>query len=266
MSLARGKAERGASDQSATRSLASAADRAIELLAVRVVSLLAPPRCVVCRSPVAAGAILCGGCRSALVALPRGRRAPVRGAALASHFAAFPMTSPARELVHALKYRSAVAAAPAMAAMMISRAPPGLLAPGSALVPVPAHPMRARARGYNQSALLAHALSRRQQLPVLDCLDRRRDGLPQTGMPRAMRLQMPTSDIRATGARFRLRGEMRQFPTNVVLVDDVVTTGVTLEVCASAIRKRFGSEVRAVTFASTSANPGRYVERRQPRG
>lgn len=236
------------------------AQSSARLLIGRAVALLAPPRCAACDCPAAIGAILCRRCDEAILRLPVGAPAAHRGDALAAHFAAFPMVWPARDLVHALKYRSVVTAARKMARLVADRVPPALLA-NTALVPVPAHPARLRQRGYNQSALLARELARIKGLPVCDCLVRGVTAPPQTGLPRSRRLALDPSAVQARARRLHWTVRPELFPTNVVLLDDVVTTGVTLEVCALAIRRRFGSEVRAVTFASTSADPGRRIER-----
>jgi predicted amidophosphoribosyltransferase len=232
-----------------------AAGSSARLLIGRAVALLAPPRCLACDSSTAIGAVLCGACHEALARLPAGTPAARRADALSAHFAAFPMVWPARDLVHALKYRSAVTAARTMAALLADRAPPALLA-DAALVPAPAHPARLRQRGYNQSALLAHEFARITGLPVCDCLVRSRAAPPQTGLPRGRRLALDPSTVRVRPRALRWPARPEAFPTKVLVLDDVATTGVTLEVCALAIRRRFGSEVRAITFASTSAYPG----------
>lgn len=247
----------------------------------RAVALVVPPRCVCCDGPTALGAFLCGICRETLGRLPAGTPAPRRGGELAGHFAAFPMAGPARELVHALKYRRLPAAAGPMAELLANRLPAQYLE-GALLVPVPAHPARRRARGFNQSALLARRLAEIHGLPVSDCLARAEAGPPQTGRSREQRLRLPAgavylrndtaSDRRrllqasvagGSGGSKNSRGgysKLTYLPTNVVLMDDVATTGVTLEVCAKAIRNRFRSKVIAVTFASTSAGPGGNAE------
>lgn len=230
------------------------------LLFERAVALVAPPRCATCDSPAVSGAVLCGACESAIAELPLGSSQLRSGGALSLHFAAFPMIWPARDLVHALKYRSAVAVARPMAELIAARAPAALLE-GAALIPVPAHPTRLRQRGYNQSELLARELARECVLSVFDCLSRSAASPPQTGLPRSRRLALDPATITARSRPLRRPKNAAHFPTNVLLLDDVVTTGVTLEVCALAIRRRFGSEVRALTFASTSAGPGTSIER-----
>ncbi len=232
----------------------------------RAAGLLAPPRCIACDSPAPIGAVLCGACTAKIESLPTGfggggrSWTPPADAGRAALFAAFPMEWPARDLVHALKYRSAVAVAAEMARLIAARVPPGML-DGALLVPVPAHPAHQRLRGYNQSLLLARELARTENLPFCDCLERTASSPPQTGLPRAKRLALDPAAFRARSRPISHPRKSAEFPTNVVLLDDVVTTGVTLEVCAFAIRRRFGSEVRALTFAGAGAHPGTGIER-----
>jgi predicted amidophosphoribosyltransferase len=151
---------------------------------------------------------------------------------------------PARDLVKALKFRAAAAVAGELAALVVANAPPALLS--GALVPVPLHPARRRARPFNQAALLASAIAERaaRASPVLvhDCLTRTGPHQPQVGRGRVARLRGPVGAIRVTGPA----------PRRAVLVDDVVTTGATLSACAAALRAEGSESVTAVAFARTA--------------
>lgn len=172
-----------------------------------------------------------------------------------SVLAAFPYDGPVRPLIAALKFRGAVAVAGELAELMRPRVA-GWLEDADWLVPVPAHPDRRRARGYNQSLLLAKALARGTDIKVVDCLRRTAIAPPQSQLSRAQRLQLPrraiTIDERAVRQNRRI--SLAEFPTKVVVCDDVATTGVTLEVCAQAIREWHHptgmSLVRSVSLAS----------------
>jgi predicted amidophosphoribosyltransferase len=141
--------------------------------------------------------------------------------------------------VHALKFRAALGVADVMAAQIVAGAPPGLLAAPAVLVPVPAHPLHRRARGFDQAHCLALAIGERTGLPVVRCLARRGPSARQVGASRAARRAPGRIDI-------RVRGDP---PVCAVLVDDVHTTGATLEACASALRRAGAYTVCAVAYA-----------------
>ncbi len=111
-----------------------------------------------------------------------------------------------------------------------------------ALVPVPLHPERLRRRGYNQSALLAEGAGQRLGLPVLPALQRVRATPRQVGLGAEDR-RRNVEDAFAVSMGTDLVGK------RLVLVDDVVTTGSTLEACAAALLSGGAREVSAVTLA-----------------
>ena len=113
------------------------------------------------------------------------------------------------------------------------------------LMPVPLFPERLREREFNQSLLLADRLNRRLRVTLsYDNLVRDRATSPQTELPRSARLQ----NLRHAFAAARpLEVEGRR----VLLIDDVYTTGTTLNECAKTLRKAGASEVYAWTLART---------------
>ena len=118
-----------------------------------------------------------------------------------------------------------------------------------ALVPVPLSRKRRRERGYNQSELLAHALSRRWSLPVwTDVLERVRHTETQTRLTPGDRLRIVSAAFAVPpSARDQLRG------AHLVVVDDVVTTAATLNACAAALCDGGTRIVSFVTFARAPA-------------
>jgi ComF family protein len=206
-----------------------------------LVSLLAPPLCWGCGGTARGGDPLCRRCRAGLRWLgPE----PVRLGGLEA-WAPLAYEGAARALVGALKFRGAEGVAEAMAAPMAASAPAGLLA-GAALVPVPVHPARGRARGFNQAERLAASLARRTGLGIADCLARGGPPAPQVGRDRAARLHALEGAVEAR--------QGPPVPAHALLVDDVITTGATLSACARALRGAGARRVRAVAYART---PGR---------
>ena len=143
-----------------------------------------------------------------------------------------------RAIVHALKYEGRRSLARPLAMMMRDRGAE-ILAGAACVVPVPLHPSRRRARGFNQSVDLA----RRLGLPVRHALRRVRATAVQTTLPAAQRHRNVRGAFAATRVARTLRG------ATVVLVDDVCTTGATLDACARTLKEAGVVEVRALTAA-----------------
>jgi ComF family protein len=149
---------------------------------------------------------------------------------------------PARDLVRALKFRSALRVADTMAAL-IAAGPTPALPPSATLVPVPLHTRRLRRRGFNQAAALARMIARRTGLSLAECLIRSGDPGTQVGRSASERRAGPAGHVQAC--------PNARAPVHALLVDDVATTGATLAACAAALRAAGTTEVRAVAFART---------------
>ncbi|MEO8257398.1 MAG: ComF family protein [Acidobacteriota bacterium] len=189
---------------------------------------LTPPLCDRCGDPLPGWRDTrdwCARCR-------RGRPSIDRARAIGAYDGAL------RAIVHAFKYDGRRSLARGLAALMHRRAA-GLLVGVSYVVPVPLHPSRRRQRGFNQAADLARYLD----LPVRHALRRVRATPTQTGLPAARRHRNVRDAFAATRAARGLDGAV------VVLVDDVSTTGATLEACARALKAAGAGEVRALTAA-----------------
>jgi ComF family protein len=113
-------------------------------------------------------------------------------------------------------------------------------------VPVPLHPSRRRQRGFNQ----AEDLTRHLGIPVRHLLVRTRATCPQTGLPAAQRHRNVRGAFALARRPLLRHQESTLRGSTVVLVDDVTTTGATLEACARVLKEGAGiREVRALTAA-----------------
>jgi ComF family protein len=109
-----------------------------------------------------------------------------------------------------------------------------------AIVPVPLHALRRREREFNQAEILARGLARRGNLPFLDALCRLRYTITQTHFDRHRRMQ----NLRDA---FKLRQNVSVQGKHLLLVDDVLTTGSTLDECARVLLEAGAESVRALT-------------------
>lgn len=197
--------------------------------------LVRPPYCVVCGRAFAsrAGSMrLCGRC---LLRLPRYDRARSVGLYAGS----------LREAVHELKYRGRTAMAVPLSELLAGQgARMGSPHHCDVLVPVPLHVRRLRQRGFNQSALLAQRLARAWHIPCdVAALQRQRWTAPQTGLDRRRRLANLRGAFAAS--RARCRGK------RMLLIDDVYTSGATVNECARALKAAGAARVEVLTLART---------------
>lgn len=190
-----------------------------------------PPLCNACGDPLPTWRIIsvplarCPRCR-------RARRAVDRARAIGSYDGAL------RAIVHALKYEGRRSLARPLAELMRDRGA-DMLAGSDGLVPVPLHPSRRRARGFNQALDLARHLN----LPVWQALRRVRATPTQISLPAAERHRNVRGAFAVTPRARSLAG------ATAVLVDDVSTTGATLEACARVLKEAGVREVRALVAA-----------------
>jgi len=147
-----------------------------------------------------------------------------------------------RQAIHQLKYQS-VRALVAPLAKLLNDYLVTYPVPGEVLVPVPLHQKRLRERGYNQSGLLARELGKLINLAVVDnCLIRRRQASPQA--------RTSTVDERRSNVAdaFICRGN-NLHDKQILLIDDVSTSGATLDACATALKAGGASSVWGLVLA-----------------
>ena len=159
-----------------------------------------------------------------------------------------------RDIIHAFKYEGRRSIAKPLGALM-RESGAVLLQDADVVVPVPLHPRRERARGFNQADDLARQLG----LPVARLLHRVRYTTSQIELPADERHQnvrdaFTLARIPEPGSHLRQgyggqAGGQARIPAVIVLVDDVSTTGATLEACARVLKAAGVKEVRALTAA-----------------
>ena len=174
-----------------------------------------PPLCPRCGKPQLSG-ILCSGCVGWQAEID-GIRSPFR------------FDGVIRQSIHQLKYRNLRALAQPLSKLLHDYIVTNPV-PGEVLVPVPLHQKRLKERGYNQSRLLARELGKLINLPVVDdCLTRQGYASPQA---RASTVDERRSNVANAFncSNHRLRDKQ------VLLIDDVSTSGATLDACAVALK------------------------------
>jgi len=202
------------------------------------ITRLGPPWCDVCgaapvlatshREPPAALSCPCAACASEPPAHDYARSAAVYESEL-------------RDALHAFKFSGRRALASPLGDLATEQCAASLPGGIDALVPVPLAPERERQRGFNQSALLARRIARRLAVPV------------RPGWLARVRSTQPQSDLSAAERRANVRGAFRASDRvadrHVLLVDDVLTTGATLDACARALRAAGAWRIGALTVA-----------------
>ena len=147
-----------------------------------------------------------------------------------------------RRAVHDLKYRSIKSLADPLAVLMADYLQRNKV-PGDTLIAVPLHPKRLRQRGYNQSALLVWKLSKLTAIPVSEgSLLRVKDSLPQARTTNVDERRKNVKNAFSCQSS-ELRGK------SLILIDDVCTSGATLEACGVALKKAGAISVWGFTLA-----------------
>jgi ComF family protein len=188
---------------------------------------LVPPLCPKCGRPQSSG-IVCPDCVSWKAHID-GIRSPFRFEGLA------------RQAVHQLKYKNLRSLAQTLADLMSQYLAQNPM-PADVIMPVPLHPRRLKERGYNQSALLAFFLAKSLGLPLDEnCLARHKFLVPQARTQSVIERRRNVEE--AFSCKNLAAGKQ------VLLVDDVCTSGATLDACAEVMKKSGVETVWALVFA-----------------
>jgi predicted amidophosphoribosyltransferase len=200
-----------------------------------VTSLVAPPLCALCGDACDCPDSICRVCERRVRAL-RPHRGPLPSGL--EVISAAPYEGVARDLVAKMKFASRLALAEVAAERMLRAW--GATRRGW-MVSMPPAPARERARGYDIAYVLARLVTRETLAQVAPILERD-DGPRQVGRSREQRIADPPA-VRLLSDRVVLPSD------DLWLVDDVVTTGATLDACAAVLRGAGATRVRALTFA-----------------
>lgn len=158
------------------------------------------------------------------------------------HFAAvYSYDSPAGALIKHLKYGGQEEYSSLIAAWMVVQLENLNYPWPDALVPVPQSFPRRLVRGYNPTAQLAYAMSQLMNVPVVQALSRNWASLPQACKNAEERSRMSEKE-------FLLRSSVTLDGKNILLIDDVITTGTTLKRCAEALLPTFPASIRGLSF------------------
>lgn len=185
--------------------------------------------CLRCALPLPTAAPACGDCL---------QRAPL----LREVHAALVYRFPVDRLLPRLKFRADLACGRLLSQLMLDAV--ASLPRPEALIPLPLHRARLRSRGYDQALELARPLSRALRIPMFD------------GVLSRSRVTAPQSLLDADARRRNLRGAFAvrsgtHLPGHVALIDDVMTTGATLEAAAKVLRRAGAMRIDAWVCART---------------
>lgn len=232
--------------------------REIQRSSQQLFDMIFPPRCGGCKR---SGTVLCSSCIAKFAPLmpsscQRCGRAILepdmncracygRPPGLNGLFAVSSYEEPLRSCIHELKYDGNVRLAEPLGLLLAEKFGHSRMVT-DAIIPVPLHQDRQQQRGYNHAQMLAEVCARQSHVPYHEhMLVRHRATLPQVGLSVQERYQNIAGAFRctpsyATGALFG---------RNIVIVDDVATTGATLDACAAPLFAAGAKEVRGLVLA-----------------
>jgi ComF family protein len=200
--------------------------------------LLSPPACAACDARIRSRTAFCPTCAATVLLDPGGGEGPLAlglfGGALAT-------------AIRRMKYDDRPDLARPLGALLATRCR-GAHVAADVVVPIPLHPSRRAARGYNQAALLARGPASQIGARFAPLALAR-----ITDTPHQAELGRDARALNVAGA-FRVRDRARIERERVLLVDDVLTTGATLEAAAAALLEAGAREVRMAVVARTPSS------------
>jgi ComF family protein len=221
-------------------------NRPLTYAADALMGVILAPRCAACATPLEhpTRGPVCETCWIEVACLTPPVRHDSQLDAIDRSMSAGRYDGALRQIIHAFKYEGRRTLSAQLGALMCA-AGTGVLAGADCVVPVPLHPWRRLTRGFNQAADLAARLD----LPIAHALWRTRATVPQTGLSAGGRRRNVRGAFSLSPLLSRRLHQTMLRDGIVVLVDDVRTTGATLEACAQVLKVAGVREVRALTVA-----------------
>lgn len=226
--------------------------RSVKALFEWLLNFIYPPACLVCGSPLEQGEILCSSCEQKLMPLQeaedlqelwiaRQKTLPVY---LDGFLAGFLFEPTIQALIHELKYRNQKRVGSYLGKKLAERFTAFWANRNiDFILPVPLHKKKQQSRGYNQSALLAKAISQETGVPFSEKFIRRVRNTPtNTGLSAPQRFENMKNG-------FELLPGQAAAGKNFLLIDDVITTGSTVNACARPLKMAGAAHVLALAIA-----------------
>jgi competence protein ComFC len=213
----------------------------------KIINLIYPPYCGACKKTLSASnqTGVCGACIRQIKRHPK-PDCRAAGPSFTGARSACLYEGVLKELVHLFKYKNKRSLAALFAQYMLAfvKDEPSFIEGIELVTFVPLHRMRRRERDFNQSEALGRRIAAELGLPAADCLEKIRHTANQNELSRRVRLDNLKDAFRALGRQAPLfRGR------TILLVDDVMTTGATLDECSRTLLEAGAREVRCLTLA-----------------